>query len=832
KLVDARLLVTDDHTVEIIHDALITEWTELGWWISGKRAFLFWRQRLDGSLREWQDKKKKGEEGDFLYGAALGEAEGYLNNDQYRVELRQDERNYIQTSVDRRDRQRRRTIFRLASFSIVTSILFLVAGIGWWSAFSGGKNYRILAINKSSETLLASNKQFDVLLDTIKTWNQTKDELGEINATTEMLVATTLMQSLDDIKERNRFEGYNQPFIRASFSSDGKKIAATNMEGTIKIWNLNGEEIATINQNKSGDISNTYSSTEDCPVNSVSFSPNNNIIAASDGDDIKLWDFNGKKLNSLQGKGKDVTATSISNDGKLIAAVSSDGKVNIWNQQGEELHTFQHSDNFFPLSNPISFSPDNKILASTDGEKNVILWNFPTETAKTLKHQWTVCSIDFNSNSSVLAVTEYLDRVNLWRTEDQKQNGFEEFGVISVIHSPEGIVSTNWDGSIKFWHLFNNEWRVKSSWKVHSAPVWNASFSPDEKMLISVSDDKTLKLWNIEGIKPPSFRPINGTLGDMSLSPDGQTIATVTHDDSIKLWYLNGTLRKKPFQKVSPFSKITFSPDGKYLVSSHRNLVQLWNIESGESNTIIKQELPRRRRKRNDFGRVSFSHNSETIAVGKEDGTIKLLTSDGTEIKTLQGGSKLVSYSPNGKIIASASSNNTVKLWSADGKELPSLVGSPYSITSLSFSPDSKILVAGNENGNILIWSITGKQLLHTLQGHTSAVSSLTFRPDGKIFASASGNGSNKDDGRIKFWSVDGIEIKTFKTNSSAVPSISFSPDGKMLVWTNQIEVIMWNLDLDYLLSKGCDWVRDYLQHNPNVKKKDKKLCDGIGTQK
>ncbi len=42
--------------------------------------------------------------------------------------------------------------------------------------------------------------------------------------------------------------------------------------------------------------------------------------------------------------------------------------------------------------------------------------------------------------------------------------------------------------------------------------------------------------------------------------------------------------------------------------------------------------------------------------------------------------------------------------------------------------------------------------------------------------------------------------------------------------------VTMWNLDLDYLLGKGCDWVRDYLQHNPNVSESDRHLCDGIGT--
>jgi hypothetical protein len=44
--------------------------------------------------------------------------------------------------------------------------------------------------------------------------------------------------------------------------------------------------------------------------------------------------------------------------------------------------------------------------------------------------------------------------------------------------------------------------------------------------------------------------------------------------------------------------------------------------------------------------------------------------------------------------------------------------------------------------------------------------------------------------------------------------------------------VILWNLDLDELLVRGCNMVRDYLKTDPNVEESDRPLGDGIGTQK
>jgi WD40 repeat protein/energy-coupling factor transporter ATP-binding protein EcfA2 len=847
KLAQAKLIVTSEQrkgqekvaVVDVAHEALIRHWSRLRELLDNNREAIRTRDKIETAAEDWKAQHKPKEEkgkGYLLEGLRLGKAEEFLQEKidivplsslaQEFIEESQKERDHIQAE---KDRQRRQTILRLTGFSIFALILAGIAGVGWWRTIIAEKNSQLIARSQSSEALFASNQELDALLESIRAGKQMKREFG-IKTNTEMQILGALFQAVYGVRELNRFEGYNQPFMRASFSSNGKSIAAVSEDGSIQIWDLDGSKKATIDNKYNSGVSNG-----DYFVSSISFSSKSNIIVSlSQDNNIKVWNFEGQEIYSFKNQLKDTVLTSISPDGTTIAAINLDGLIKVWQRDTQKLYSFQHFSDIDSLGwvSALSFSPDGNLIASA-ADDNVKIWNFNGQEPIILEQGWMVSSLSFSPTSDKVILTEEGNKVTLWSLDGEKLDSFDDFGVTGAIFSPEGSQIATFGsniGDIKLWHNGNGRWEIETTLTGHSSTIHDVSFNPNNSsMLVSVSADHTVKVWDLEGVEPAKFRTSNGTLGDISLSPDGKVIATVSADGSLKIWNLEGSLKKNISEEVSVFSKITFSSDGKKIISSHRNKVQFWNIETGESKIIIEQESPRRPSQRNDFGRAIFSKNNTKIVVGKQDGTIKILSLDGREVKTLTGGGEIVVYSPNGKILASASKDNTIKLWNTEGKELLPLVGSNYAITSLVFSPDSKILVAGNENGNILIFDVAGRTL-KTLQGHTNSVWSLDFRPDGFIFASGSGSSAKTDAGIIKFWSIDGQEIKSFRTNGSTVRSLNFGSDGETLIYGDGLNVNLWNLELDYLLDKGCDWVRGYLEHNPNVSESDRHLCDGIGT--
>jgi hypothetical protein len=119
KLANERLLVTNqsaislERTIEVAHEALISNWSTLRVWVNEDREFLLWRDRLGTLLTAWEGAQESDDA--LLRGPLLIEAQKWF--DQRSQDLSDQERKFISTSRDEKERlaqQEREAAQRLA----------------------------------------------------------------------------------------------------------------------------------------------------------------------------------------------------------------------------------------------------------------------------------------------------------------------------------------------------------------------------------------------------------------------------------------------------------------------------------------------------------------------------------------------------------------------------------------------------------------------------------------------------------------------------------------------------------------------------------------------
>jgi len=170
-----------------------------------------------------------------------------------------------------------------------------------------------------------------------------------------------ILVSLPDGKVLRRLEGHAGYITGVTYSGDGRVIATSSWDDTVRLWD-----------GKTGEGTGVLRGHKDT-VQCVALSQDGKYVASGSIDKTAIvWERSGgTKLFEIQHK-RFVTNVAFSHDGTLVATASDDGTMQVW-RIDTAARLFELSAQMYDVER-VAFSPDDKRLLSISSGNTLRLW--------------------------------------------------------------------------------------------------------------------------------------------------------------------------------------------------------------------------------------------------------------------------------------------------------------------------------------------------------------------------------------------------------------------------------------------------------------------------
>lgn len=328
----------------------------------------------------------------------------------------------------------------------------------------------------------------------------------------------------------------------------------------------------------------------------------------------------------------------------------------------------------------------------------------------------------------------------------------------------------------------------------HDGEVTAVRFSPDGRLALTASADRTARLWDVAtGTERLRLGGHSAALAGAWFSSGGDRVLTLTRDGQARLFRthpepggsaLTGVLADPGGQ---PISHVAFTPDGARVVSLAQGAraATLWDAATGQRLAVL----------------------------GGHEAPI-LTTAVGTQAE--QGGARVVTVSPQSAL-----------LWDATrGTLVAALRGHTGNIKDAVISPDGQRVVTTSADTTARLWEAGTGKLVTVLEGHTGTVYSASFTlAGGKAIMTISADGSarlwDKQTGQAMFLPVGHPRYSQI---------LGISDDGSRMVVSSESEALeLWDRILGNMRAQLLPSARDVLatSFSPNGRRLATILTDG-----
>ncbi len=259
---------------------------------------------------------------------------------------------------------------------------------------------------------------------------------------------TVQLWDLEREREPLVFPGHEHEVWTLGFSPDGSLLASGDRAGRVRLWDpATGTPERIIEAHEAA-------------VWSVGFAPDGKQLMTASDLDLRLWD---SKTGALTGTlrhdgGGRITRAAYAPDGSLVAAVSTDGRVRLWDPATAAIVREIAADDDVVWS--VAFSPDGRELATASSDEVVALWEVETgrKIAVFTGHAGGATDVAYLADGVTLVAVDRIGKLHLWDTQTGR--------------------------------------RLANPWQAHADSSWRVAIHPDGEHFVTTGDDGRVYVWD------------------------------------------------------------------------------------------------------------------------------------------------------------------------------------------------------------------------------------------------------------------------------------------------------------------------------------------------